>query len=46
MHSEICVGTLNEVVKPASKVDSVAGEVEKEIDLVWRPTYDESAAYY
>ena len=34
-----------ELVEPASKVDRVADKAaEKEQDLVWRPTYDESAA--
>ena len=32
------------VVEPASKVDSVADNVEKEQDLVGRPTHDESTA--
>jgi len=33
------------VVEPASEVDSVAGEIEKEVDLVCRPADDESAAH-
>jgi len=32
------------VVEPASKVDRVANKVEKEQDLVRRPTHDESTA--
>jgi len=34
------------MVEPASKVDRVADETEKEYDLVGRPTYDESAAHH
>jgi len=40
------VREMNEVVEPAAEVDSVADEVEKEVDLVGRPADDESAAYH
>jgi len=36
----------SEVVEPASKVDGVAEEVEKEGDRVWRPTHDISATHH
>ena len=35
----------DEVIEPASEVDSVADEIEKEWDLVWRPADDVSATH-
>ena len=35
---------LAEVVKPAREVDSIAGEIQKEVDLVGCPANDEAAA--
>ena len=35
-----------QVVEPAGEVDGVAGEIEKERDLVRRPAHDEPAAYH
>ena len=34
----------SEVVKPACKVDSIAGEIQKEVDLVGCPANDEATA--
>jgi len=34
------------VVEPALKVDMVADVVDKEVDLVWCPAYDEATAYH
>ena len=44
-HHEICTAKTDEVIEPASEVDSVADEIEKEVDLVWSPADDVSAAY-
>jgi len=34
------------VVEPACEVDMIAEVIDKEVDLVWRPAYDEATAHH
>jgi len=36
----------DEVVEPACEVDMIAEVTDKEVDLVWRPAYDEATAHH